>query len=93
MLECARRVPPPCPRGGRSERSLQGLHHESLLSDCCSRRETARQSKARLQQLDYRTTLQEFKKAEAARKEEAKRRAKLLQEARDREAAAHGWRE
>lgn len=55
--------------------------------------ETARQSKARLQQLDYRTTLEEFKRAEGARKAEATRRAKLLQEARDREAAARGWRE
>lgn len=55
--------------------------------------ETAKQSKARLQQLDYRTTIAEFNKAEAARKEEAKRRAKLLQDARDREAAARGWRE
>lgn len=55
--------------------------------------ETAKQSKVRLLQLDYRTTLVEFDKAEAARKEEAKRRAKLLQEARDREAAARGWRE
>jgi hypothetical protein len=55
--------------------------------------ESAKQSKARLQQLDYRTTLAEFNKADAARKEEAARRAKLLQEARDREAAARGWRE
>ena len=55
--------------------------------------ETPKQSKARLEQLDYRTTLQEFKKAETARKAEAAKRAKLLQEARDKEAAARGWRE
>lgn len=55
--------------------------------------ETPKQSKARLAQLDYRSTLDEFKKAEAARKEEAAKRAKLLQEARDKEAAARGWRE
>ena len=55
--------------------------------------ETAKQSQARLEQLDYRSTLEEFKKADAARKAEAARRAKLLQEARDKEAAARGWRE
>src|SRR5262245_35357043 len=55
--------------------------------------ETPKESEARLRQLDYRTTLEEFKKAESARKAEAARRAKLLQEARDREAAARGWRE
>jgi hypothetical protein len=55
--------------------------------------ETARQSAARLRQLDYRQTLAEFNKAEASRKQEAARRAKLLQEARDKEAAARGWRE
>lgn len=55
--------------------------------------ETPQQSRARLDQLDYRTTLAEFKRAAAARKQEAAQRAKLLQEARDREAAARGWRE
>jgi hypothetical protein len=55
--------------------------------------ETPKQSLARLEQLDYRTTLEEFKKADSARKAEAARRAKLLQEARDKEAAARGWRE
>ena len=55
--------------------------------------ETVKQSQARLEQLDYRTTIDEFNKADAARKGEAARRAKLLQEARDREAAARGWRE
>jgi len=55
--------------------------------------ESAKQFAARLQQLDYRRTLAEFDKAEGARKQEAARRAKLLQEARDKEAAARGWRE
>jgi hypothetical protein len=55
--------------------------------------ESAKQSAARLRQLDYRQTLAEFNKAEAVRKQEAARRAKLLQEARDKEAAARGWRE
>lgn len=55
--------------------------------------ETAKASKERLAQLDYRTTLEDYRKADTARKAEAQKRAKLLQEARDREAAARGWRE
>lgn len=55
--------------------------------------ESQKASKERLAQLDYRTTLLDYKKADAARKAEADKRAKLLQEARDREAAARGWRE
>lgn len=55
--------------------------------------ETPKQARARLEQLDYRTTLDEFAKAAKARKEEAAQRAKLLQEARDKDAAARGWRE
>ena len=50
--------------------------------------ETPKVSKERLAQLDYRTTLEDYRKADAARKAEAEKRAKLLQEARDREAAA-----
>ena len=55
--------------------------------------ESAKDSKKRLEQLDYRKTLAEYDRAEKARQAEAARRAKLLQEAADREAAARGWRE
>jgi hypothetical protein len=55
--------------------------------------ESARDSKKRLEQLDYRKTLAEYERAEKARQAEAERRAKLLQEAAEREAAARGWRE
>ncbi len=55
--------------------------------------ETAEQSRRRLEQLDYRKTMADYKAAEKARKEEADRRAKLLAEAAAREAEARGWRE
>lgn len=55
--------------------------------------ETPAQSQARLQQLDYRSTLSEYGRAEKAREAEAERRAKLLREAQERETAARGWRE
>lgn len=55
--------------------------------------ETPKEASKRLQQLDYRKTLAEYDRAEKARQAEAERRAKLLQEAADREAAARGWRE
>lgn len=55
--------------------------------------ERAEQSKARLEQLDYRSTLAEYERAEKAREAEAERRAKLLREAQEREMAARGWRE
>jgi hypothetical protein len=55
--------------------------------------ETIVQSKKRLEQLDYRTTLAEYQKAEAARQKEAERRAQLLREAAQREEYAKGWRE
>jgi hypothetical protein len=55
--------------------------------------ETPAASGKRLRQLDYRTTLAEYQKAEAARQKEAERRAQLLREAAQREEAAKGWRE
>ncbi len=55
--------------------------------------ETAEQSRRRLEQLDYRKTMADYKAAEQSRKEEAERRAKLLAEAAQREADARGWRE
>jgi hypothetical protein len=55
--------------------------------------ETPEQSKARLEQLDYRQALAEYKKAESSRKAEAARRAQLLREAKEREEQAKGWRE
>lgn len=55
--------------------------------------ETAEQSRRRLEQLDYRKTMADYKAAEKARKGEADRRAKLLAEAAQREADARGWRE
>ncbi len=55
--------------------------------------ETAEQSRRRLEQLDYRQTMADYKAAEKARKDEADRRAKLLAEAAQREADARGWRE
>lgn len=55
--------------------------------------ETPKVSKKRLDQLDYRKTVTEYNRAEKARKAEAARRAKMLQEAAQREADARGWRE
>jgi hypothetical protein len=55
--------------------------------------ETIEQSAKRLEQLDYRATLQEYARAEKAREAEKTTRAKLLKEAQEREAAARGWRE
>jgi len=55
--------------------------------------EKARESKQRMEQLDYRKTLAEYAKAEKARKSEAAARAKMLREAAQREAQARGWRE
>lgn len=55
--------------------------------------EKARESKQRMEQLDYRKTLAEYAKAEKARKSEAAARARLLREAAQREAQARGWRE
>jgi hypothetical protein len=55
--------------------------------------ETPEVSRQRADQLDYRRTMKEFAAAEAARKAEAERRAALLREAAEREAAARGWRE
>ncbi|MCU0241851.1 MAG: hypothetical protein MUF51_05455 [Vicinamibacteria bacterium] len=55
--------------------------------------ESARESRQRLAQLDYRKTLAEYERAEKARQGEAERRAKMLAEAAKREADARGWRE
>jgi hypothetical protein len=55
--------------------------------------ETVGQSRKKLEQLDYRKTLAEYQKAEAARQKEAERRAQLLREAAQREEYAKGWRE
>jgi hypothetical protein len=55
--------------------------------------ESAAQSKKKLEQLDYRTTLADYRKTEAARAKEAERRAQLLREAAQREEYAKGWRE
>jgi hypothetical protein len=55
--------------------------------------ESEAESSSRLEQLDYRKALEEYARAEDARKLEAARREKMLQDARDREAAARGWRE
>jgi len=55
--------------------------------------ERAKQSRQRLEQLDYRKTLAEYEKAQAARKAEAASRAAALRAAAEREAQARGWRE
>lgn len=55
--------------------------------------ETKKQSAQKLDQLDYRKTLSEYQRADKARALEAKKRAKALKEAAEREAAARGWRE
>jgi len=58
--------------------------------------ETPAESVKRLQKLDYGATLREMARAEAHRKEEAERRARILREAEEAAAAAaaaQGWRE
>lgn len=56
--------------------------------------ESASQSKARHDQLDYKKTMREFNKAEQARAKEADRRRRLLAEAQARrQAEARAWRE
>ena len=55
--------------------------------------ETAQESKSRLKTLDYRQAVSDLRKVEGARKQEAERRLKLLQEAQQKEAEARGWRE
>lgn len=55
--------------------------------------ETPEESAKRSKQIDYRDAVAEFERADQKRKEEAKRRAKALREAAEREAAARGWRE
>ncbi|HZI16845.1 MAG TPA: hypothetical protein VE153_41140 [Myxococcus sp.] len=55
--------------------------------------ESARDSAARLEQLDYKKATYELKRAEHARKKEAEKREKLIAEAEKRAAEARGWRE
>lgn len=55
--------------------------------------EKAKQSESRRHALDYRRTIDEYVKAENARKEEAKKREEALKEAERRAAEARGWRE
>ena len=55
--------------------------------------ETTDQSKSRLKTLDYRQAVTDLRKVEEARKQEAERRAKMLQEAQQKDAEARGWRE
>jgi len=55
--------------------------------------ETAKESQKRLETLDYRKTLQEFSRAEEARKKEERARLAALEAARAAEEAARGWRE
>lgn len=55
--------------------------------------ETKAQSAQRLDALDYRATRREYERAEAARKAEAERRAKLAAEAAARAAASNPWQE
>jgi hypothetical protein len=55
--------------------------------------ESAAESRRRLDQLDYRKALEEYDKADKARKKEEAARLKALKEAEERETAARGWRE
>ncbi|MFN7972231.1 MAG: hypothetical protein U0166_07750 [Acidobacteriota bacterium] len=55
--------------------------------------EAEARSRKRLEQLDYGSALSAYARAETSRAEEAARRARLLKEAEEREAAARGWRE
>jgi hypothetical protein len=55
--------------------------------------EGAKESARRVEHLDYRKTLAEYKRADKARKGEAERRARLLAEAAKAAADARGWRE
>lgn len=55
--------------------------------------ESRKESRRKLEQLDYAKALEEYKRAEAARKAEAKKRAETLRQAREQEAQARGWRE
>ncbi len=55
--------------------------------------ESSQESLRRMEQLDYRKAVKDFERAEAARKAEAEKRAKMLKEAAQRAADARGWRE
>ncbi|MCY1032958.1 hypothetical protein OV207_15915 [Corallococcus sp. BB11-1] len=55
--------------------------------------ETEQESKRRLKDLDYRQAVTDLRKVEEARKQEADRRTKMLQEAQQKDAEARGWRE
>jgi hypothetical protein len=74
-------------------RQEEFLRHWIAVSRGRVEGETAAQSRQRLEQLDYRQAMAEYKKADAARKAEAARRAQLLREAQQREEQAKGWRE
>ncbi len=55
--------------------------------------ETSAKARERLERLDYRKTLKDYKEAEKKRKAAAKARLKALKKAQARETAARGWRE
>lgn len=55
--------------------------------------EKPKESEQRLEHLDYRKALKDYGRAEAARKAEAEKRERMLQEAAQRAADARGWRE
>jgi hypothetical protein len=55
--------------------------------------EADKESQRRLEHLDYRKAMKDFERAEAARKAEAQKREKMLQDAAQSAADARGWRE
>lgn len=55
--------------------------------------ETPRESAQRLKDLDYRQAVTDLRNVEEARRKEADRRQKMLQEAQRKDAEARGWRE
>ena len=77
----------------REELVRRWLSHWTTPAGVSIAGETTEQSAKRLEQLDYRATLQEYDRAEKARQLEKDARAKILKEAQEREAAARGWRE
>jgi hypothetical protein len=76
-----------------SFRREEALRRWALVCGAEVTGETGAQSRQRLEELDYRTALVEYEKAEKARQEEAERRAEALRKAQEAEAAARGWRE
>jgi hypothetical protein len=55
--------------------------------------ESAKESQRRMDHLDYRKAVQDFERAEAARKAEAQKRENMLKEAAQNAPDARGWRE